>query len=79
LVIQDTASNIFFKTYLGDIAPTVLPAGTMIKVFAQGLVIKHKQKQMKEKVLLMKMVIVLPSLKNSEDFMIDTNYYVIIY
>lgn len=43
------ASNIFFKTYLGDVAPTVLPVGSMIRVDASGLSWRVNVHKMKEK------------------------------
>ena len=46
---SNTASSIFFKTYLGDVAPIVLPDGTMIKVNASGISYKAQVDKMKEK------------------------------
>jgi hypothetical protein len=49
---SDTASSIFFKTYLGDVAPTPLPEGTMVKVSAHALTYKVRTDKLKEAGLL---------------------------
>jgi hypothetical protein len=35
--LSSEASSLFFKTYFGDIAPEVLPVGTIVKVKAEDL------------------------------------------
>lgn len=49
---SDTASSIFFKTYLGDVAPTPLPEGTMVKVSVDSLTYKVRKDKLKEAGLL---------------------------
>jgi|LakMenEpi03Aug12_release.lakeMendotaPanAssembly.Ray.scaffolds.fasta_scaffold02394_4 hypothetical protein len=73
---SDNASNIFFKTYLGDVAPRVLPEGTMIKVFASGISYKTKVEQMKEKGLIDGAGNCTAFIKEFRGFHDSTTYYI---
>ena len=73
---SDTASNIFFKTYLGDIAPTVLPNGTMIKVFASVISYKTKIQAMQEKCLVDETGACTAIIKEFRGFHDNTSYYI---
>jgi hypothetical protein len=73
---SDTASSIFFKTYLGDIAPTVLSQGTMIKVFASGVSYKTNVEKMKEKGLVDETGACTAIIKEFRGFHDNTSYYV---
>ena len=70
------ASNIFFKTYLGDIAPTVLPEGTLIKVSPVGITYKVRQELMKEHGLLDENGNCIAVIKEFRGFHDSTTYYV---
>ena len=73
---SNTASSIFFKTYLGDIAPTVLPEGAMIKVNASGISYKVTVDKMKEKGLLDEAGNCTAFIKEFRGFHDNTTYYV---
>lgn len=73
---SDTASSIFFKTYLGDIAPTVLPNGTMIKVLASVVSYKTKIQAMQEKGLIDEAGNCTGIIKEFRGFHDNTSYYV---
>ena len=73
---SNTASSIFFKTYLGDIAPTVLTQGTMIKVFASGISYTVSVDKMKEKSLLDEAGNCTAIIKEFRGFHDNTTYYV---
>ena len=73
---SNTASSIFFKTYLGDIAPTVLPDGTMIKVNASGISYKVTVDKMKEKGLIDEVGNCTAIIKEFRGFHDNTTYYV---
>lgn len=49
---SDHASTLFFKTYLGDVTPTVLPYGTMVRVDPKKLSFSARVDKMREKGLL---------------------------
>lgn len=71
-----TASNMFFKTYLGDIAPTVLPIGTMIKVLAFGVSYKADVDKMKKHGLVDEAGNCTAIIKEFKGFHDNTTYYV---
>ena len=71
-----TASSIFFKTYLGDIAPTVLPEGSMIKVKATGLSWKVNVSDMKKKNIVDEVGNCIAIIKEFRGFHESHNYYV---
>lgn len=73
---SDNASSMFFKTYLGDIAPTVLPVGTIIKVFARGISYKTNVEKMKEKGLVDEEGACTAIIKEFRGFHDSTTYYV---
>ena len=73
---SNTASSIFFKTYLGDVAPTVLPDGTMIKVNASGISYKVTVDKMKEKGLIDEVGNCTAIIKEFRGFHDNTTYYV---
>jgi len=72
---SNTASSIFFKTYLGDVAPIVLPEGTMIKVNASGINYKAQVDKMKEKGLLDEAGNCTAIIKEFRGFHDSTTYY----
>ena len=71
-----TASNIFFKTYLGDVAPTVLPEGSMIKVEASGLSWRVNIHKMREKNIADENNNCIAIIKEFRGFHDNNNYYV---
>lgn len=73
---SDTASSIFFKTYLGDVAPVVLPEGTMIKVSPLGLTYRVRQDLMKEQGLLDEDGNCTAVIKEFRGYLDSTNYYI---
>lgn len=73
---SDTASSIFFKTYLGDVAPVVLPEGTMIKVSPVGLTYKVRQDLMKKHGLLDENGNCTAIVKEFRGYNDSTNYYI---
>ena len=72
---SNTASSIFFKTYLGDVAPIVLPEGTMIKVDASRISYKAQVDKMKEKGLLDEAGNCTAIIKEFRGFHDSTTYY----
>lgn len=72
---SQTSSSMFFKTYLGDIAPTVLPVGTMIKVNASNISYKTNVEQMKAKGLLDDAGYCTAVIKEFRGFYDSTSYY----
>ena len=70
------ASSIFFKTYLGDVSPTVLPVGTMIKVDASGLSWRVNVHRMKEKNIADEVGNCVAIIKEFRGFHDTSNYYV---
>jgi len=73
---SDNASSMFFKTYLGDIAPTPLPEGTMIKVSPNVLTYKVKRDELEKAGLLEKDGNVIAIVKEFRGFHDRTTYYV---
>lgn len=70
------ASNIFFKTYLGDVSPTVLPVGTMIRVDASGISWRVNVHRMKEKNIADENGNCVAIIKEFRGFHDTSNYYV---
>jgi hypothetical protein len=70
------ASNIFFKTYLGDVSPNVLPVGTMIKVDASGLSWRVNVYKMKEKNIADEDGNCVAIIKEFRGFYDTSNYYI---
>lgn len=70
------ASSIFFKTYLGDVSPTVLPIGSMIKVDASGLSWRVNVQKMREKNIADEAGNCVAIIKEFKGFHDTSNYYV---
>lgn len=70
------ASSIFFKTYLGDVAPTVLPVGSMIRVDASGLSWRVNVHKMKEQNIADEAGNCVVIIKEFKGFHDNSNYYV---
>ena len=69
------ASTIFFKTYLGDVSPTVLPVGTMIRVDASGLSWRVNVHRMREQNIADEDGTCIAIIKEFRGFHDNTNYY----
>ena len=70
------ASSIFFKTYLGDVSPTVLPVGSMIKVDASGLSWRVNIHRMREQNIADEAGNCVAIIKEFRGFHDTSNYYV---
>lgn len=73
--LSDHASTLFFKTYLGDVTPPVLPYGTIVKVDPKQLSFSTRVDKMKEKGLLDDQGNCTAIIKKFEGFYQPTTYY----
>lgn len=73
---SDQTSSLFFKIYLGDVAPTVLPRGTMVKVDPSRVSFSIKPDLMREKGLLDASGNCTVMIRDFQGFYQPTTYYV---